>query len=83
MKYFLAALLLVVAVAQLSSGACYPLTTSCSSCMQPLPVDYRVDYVYPVKCKSCEQKCCPMGYKREGCRCVPDCACLRQLVSRY
>uniref|UniRef100_A0A182WBT8 TNFR-Cys domain-containing protein n=1 Tax=Anopheles minimus TaxID=112268 RepID=A0A182WBT8_9DIPT len=83
MKYFLAAFLLVVAVAHLAEGGCYPVTTSCSYCQSPMPVHYRLGYVSPVRCNSCEKRCCPMGYKQEGGHCVPDCACLRQLVSRY
>uniref|UniRef100_A0A182YSH7 TNFR-Cys domain-containing protein n=1 Tax=Anopheles stephensi TaxID=30069 RepID=A0A182YSH7_ANOST len=83
MKYFVAACLVVVAVAQLAEGGCYPMTTSCSSCMGPLPVHYSVEYVTPVQCHTCEKKCCPMGYKEECGRCVPDCACFRKLVTRY
>uniref|UniRef100_A0A6E8VQ86 TIL domain-containing protein n=1 Tax=Anopheles coluzzii TaxID=1518534 RepID=A0A6E8VQ86_ANOCL len=82
MKYTLAAFLLVVAVAQLAQGGCYPSVAPCSSCQKPVPVQYRVNYVAPV-CNTCEEKRCPMGYKWDGCKCVPECACLRQLVSLY
>ncbi|KFB51492.1 AGAP006555-PA-like protein [Anopheles sinensis] len=81
MKYFFGILLLVVAVAQLSSGACYPLTSSCSSCSRPVLLRH-VEYSAPVRCSSCVS--CPMGYKYDGCKgCVPDCACNVEVVGRY
>uniref|UniRef100_A0A1I8JV94 TNFR-Cys domain-containing protein n=1 Tax=Anopheles merus TaxID=30066 RepID=A0A1I8JV94_ANOME len=81
MKYFLAAFLLVVAVAQLSSGACCPTTTMCNTCFKPV-LEYREHYVDPIQRCSCE-KCCPTGYNYDGCRCVKTSTCLKLVPSHY
>uniref|UniRef100_A0A182PWX2 TNFR-Cys domain-containing protein n=1 Tax=Anopheles epiroticus TaxID=199890 RepID=A0A182PWX2_9DIPT len=84
MKYVVAAFLLVVAVAQLAEGGFHRSFSPCSSCLKPVPVPhYRLNYVSPVRCNQCVEKKCPMGYKWDGCSCVPDCACLEQLATLY
>uniref|UniRef100_A0A182NIT9 TNFR-Cys domain-containing protein n=1 Tax=Anopheles dirus TaxID=7168 RepID=A0A182NIT9_9DIPT len=82
MKYFLVALLLVVAVAQLTSGACCPMTrTCCRTCLKPI-LEYREHYTDPIERCSCE-KCCPTGYNYDGCRCVKSSVCLKTISTHY
>uniref|UniRef100_A0A182WBU1 TNFR-Cys domain-containing protein n=1 Tax=Anopheles minimus TaxID=112268 RepID=A0A182WBU1_9DIPT len=81
MKYFLAALLVVVALAQLSSGACCPSSTMCRTCYKPV-LEYREHYTAPIERCSCE-KCCPTGYNYDGCQCVKKTVCLKTIRSHY